>query len=177
MNPQIQNTTALRDIHLPDAVSWWPPAPGWWIILIVFCVAIYLIPKLYKRLTYVPLNKISQQAFDKICSEYNQNNNSQQLIQSLSKLLRQISMTYHGREEVAQLTGDAWVESLNKLTEKKYFSQSLRDALINAPYKKNISLDVNALLQTTQNWLNALPKKANSKNAHRKVSKLQEDTA
>ncbi|MDP7406676.1 MAG: DUF4381 domain-containing protein, partial [SAR324 cluster bacterium] len=26
---------ALRDVHLPPAVSWWPPAPGWWIIFFI----------------------------------------------------------------------------------------------------------------------------------------------
>jgi len=28
-NPMLEQ---LRDIHLPEAVHWWPPAPGWWIV-------------------------------------------------------------------------------------------------------------------------------------------------
>ena len=22
----------LRDIHLPEAITWWPPAVGWWVL-------------------------------------------------------------------------------------------------------------------------------------------------
>ena len=33
MNPQFDpSQLPLRDIHLPDAVAWWPPAFGWWIV-------------------------------------------------------------------------------------------------------------------------------------------------
>ena len=28
----------LRDIQLPDAVSWWPLAMGWWLLLLVMVV-------------------------------------------------------------------------------------------------------------------------------------------
>ncbi len=31
---------ALRDIHLPEAVSWWPLAPGWWVLLALVAAAI-----------------------------------------------------------------------------------------------------------------------------------------
>ena len=31
---------ALRDIHLPEAVSWWPLAPGWWVLAGLVAVAI-----------------------------------------------------------------------------------------------------------------------------------------
>jgi hypothetical protein len=26
----------LRGIHLPDPISWWPLAPGWWVLIIIF---------------------------------------------------------------------------------------------------------------------------------------------
>ncbi|MBV1912177.1 MAG: DUF4381 domain-containing protein, partial [Cycloclasticus sp.] len=31
----------LRDIHLPDAITWWPPAIGWWLLLAVIIVAAF----------------------------------------------------------------------------------------------------------------------------------------
>ena len=37
----------LRDIHLPQAVHWWPPAPGWWLVALV---SLALITWLYRYL-------------------------------------------------------------------------------------------------------------------------------
>jgi len=167
MNPQIQNSMALRDIHLPDAVSWWPPAIGWWILLTVILLTIYFIPKLYRWLTFIPLHKVTNEAFLEIKDEYRQHQDNTQLVQSLSKLLRQISMTYHGREKVAHLTGEKWVGSLNTLTEKDYFSSELKNIIINAPYQKNNNIDTTELLDATQQWINALPKKAGIKKTHK----------
>ena len=39
MDPQ---QIPLRDLHLPEAISWWPLAPGWW-LLIAFAVAACLL--------------------------------------------------------------------------------------------------------------------------------------
>jgi len=33
MNADDPSSIPLRDIHLPDPIGWWPPAPGWSIVL------------------------------------------------------------------------------------------------------------------------------------------------
>ena len=30
-----ENVLPLRDLHLPEAVGWWPLAPGWWGVIAV----------------------------------------------------------------------------------------------------------------------------------------------
>jgi len=42
-----QPTLNLRDIHLPDPISWWPIAPGWWMIIasVILVIAVVFIAK------------------------------------------------------------------------------------------------------------------------------------
>ncbi|MGH8222486.1 MAG: DUF4381 family protein, partial [Woeseiaceae bacterium] len=37
MDPQ---QIPLRDLHLPEAVGWWPPAPGWWLLIALAVAAL-----------------------------------------------------------------------------------------------------------------------------------------
>ena len=30
----------LRDLHLPEAIGWWPLAPGWWILIAIALVGL-----------------------------------------------------------------------------------------------------------------------------------------
>ena len=40
MNEVDPTVLPLRDIHLPAAVSWWPLAPGWWLLLATLGAAV-----------------------------------------------------------------------------------------------------------------------------------------
>jgi len=35
------NELPLKDIHLPDAITWWPLAIGWWLLIVMVIAAIY----------------------------------------------------------------------------------------------------------------------------------------
>ena len=155
-----QNTDSLRDIHLPDAISWWPPAVGWWVLLALTIVAFIFISKLYRRITYTPLNKVVDNTFKNIIAEYKKNNNESDFIIKTSQFLRQTAMSYSGRNNVAQVTGEQWIQTLNNLTEENYFNEKIKKTLINAPYQKDINIDAEQLINTIQNWLDKLPKKS-----------------
>jgi len=32
----------MRELHLPDPVGWWPPAPGWWVVAVLVAIALVL---------------------------------------------------------------------------------------------------------------------------------------
>jgi len=158
MNLPEQNIDGLRDIHLPDAISWWPPAIGWWILLALVIAAFIFTPKLYRRITFSHLKKVANNTFKNIIDKYKKNNNDSIFIIETSQFLRQTAMSYCGREDVAQLTGEKWVQALNKITEQSYFNDEIKQTLINAPYQKNSHIDAEKLINAIQNWLSALPK-------------------
>ena len=45
MNPDLDLLLKLRDIHPPDAPTWWPPAPGWWIAAGLLGLAVWLLAR------------------------------------------------------------------------------------------------------------------------------------
>ncbi len=36
MNPE---NIPIRDLHLPEMIAWWPVAPGWWVLFVLFLFA------------------------------------------------------------------------------------------------------------------------------------------
>ncbi len=158
MNLPNQHPASLRDIHLPDAVSWWPPAIGWWILLALIIVAIIFVPKLYRRITYTPLKKVAENTFKHIVAKYNRSHDNSGFINETSRFLRQTAMSYCGREEIAQLTGEQWVKALNNISGQTHFNDEIKQSLLNAPYQKNVTIDTEQLIQSVQNWLSDLPR-------------------
>ncbi len=153
------NEAQLRDIHLPDPISWWPPAPGWWILLILIIASIYFIPHLIKKLKQIPLNKQAMTELKNIEKNYQTHQDKTRLVQALSILLRRTCMSYTSRQKTASLTGTEWIKQLNTFTENNYFSDEVSKILLNAPYQKNHDFNADLLLTSCHNWVNALPRK------------------
>ena len=163
MNPNQQPTLQLRDIHLPDPVSWWPLAPGWWLaiaIIIVVCIFVAVFVRRYQHKRY---RRLGLQHLTTIeCDEATQQDH-RLLIQRLSKLLRHMSVLHYS-QHCAGLEGQAWLVFLDKpfhkLPESKNqpFSAGVGQCLATGPYQKEINdIDTVALFALCRVWMKKLP--------------------
>jgi hypothetical protein len=171
MNPA--DALPLRDIHLPDAVSWWPPAIGWWILLILCLLLIAGLVMGIKKLLQPKMNKSAKAEVEAILVSYKQHQDNLRLVQQLSSLIRRIGISYLTREEHAGLVGKAWYQQINQLVPEKTFSESVVALLIDAPYRKQPTIDneiVQQLITQTRSWVQGLPanpsNKINTRRAH-----------
>ena len=172
MESTTPTTLELRDIHLPDPISWWPLAPGWWFVLaaIVLIIAGVFLFRYY--LKKQALRKTVAAELESICAQHKKDNNALVLVQSLSILLRRACISFYPRSEVASLTGDAWLkfldDSMSDSNCQNTFHSEHGRLLATAPYlAENSKLDIDAekLIQLCENWLRAQPGKNHASKA------------
>lgn len=145
----------LADIHLPDGVSWWPLAPGWWILLALLLIAIigFFIWRNRKQQNYYRV--IAQHQLAGIYADYQQTQNAGAYLQALSQLLRRTALTAYPHSFNASMKGDDWLNWLDSvcpgLTEK--FAGEPGQHLLRSTYQKNPQVDITGLHQLSSQWI------------------------
>jgi len=149
----------LRDIHLPDAVSWWPPAMGWWVLLLAVILLFVAVFFLIKKLNQVSVRKTAMADFERIKADYIEHQDKTVLSQQLSQLLRQILLSTHSRSEVASVSGEQWLAMLKQSHPKGQFELSWLESLSLSAYQKQADYDADSLLNNIQHWVSTYPKR------------------
>lgn len=131
-----ENALPLRDLHLPEAIGWWPLAPGWWIVIAIVVVALgYAAWRMYKRWRFHAPRRYALRQLARFEAEYLEHRNPVTLGKQLSELLRRGMLAYAPREEVAGLTGDEWLAWLDEGMPLPYFHTEGGKSLLNLPYR------------------------------------------
>ena len=146
----------LQDIHLPDAVGYWPLAPGWWLLfgLLVLLMALSFLgwrfwqARRLRRLALAQLSALTELP-------------AGELARALSRLLRQAAISHFSRQDSAGLSGQAWLEFLDLPFADRPFSEGIGRCLLDAPYRPasqvEPQIDGAALLSLCRRWLKKLP--------------------
>lgn len=152
--PPVQDLP-LRDIHLPETIGWFPPALGWWLLLIFVPIVSYfliaLLQKFFRRTAIKDAQKYLKQL---------QNNDaltSLEKVRELSILLRRVAVSRESEAKVSGFTGRAWLDYLDCSLKDAPFKNGVGRCLVDAPYQKELppDLDLTVLFALVQTWLNA----------------------
>ncbi|MAZ40021.1 MAG: hypothetical protein CMF49_07850 [Legionellales bacterium] len=127
----------LKDIHQPTPVSWWPPAIGWYLLVIVICITAFIIGKLlYKRWRKYIRKKCALAELKQLKIAY-QNTPDVTYIAQAAVLLKRVMMIKYTRTQVASLTGERWLKILDFVDKSNAYTQGIGRELLSLPYQKN----------------------------------------
>jgi uncharacterized membrane protein YccC len=150
VNPELP----LRDIHLPEAIGWWPPAPGWWILLAaIILLGLWLWRRYRAMQKQRAFRRSVERELDTIASAFRQHQDAHRLVQDLSVLLRRAAMSVAPRQQVAGEVGEPWLRHLDELANMQLFDTRTGRQLITAPYQPKADVDTQALLEICRQWL------------------------
>ena len=145
----------LRDIHLPEPVGAWPPAIGWWLVLLALVAAVWLLVWRFRRRRLTPVRRALLELAE-LRADASLSPNEK--LRRLSILLRRVALTLHPRHEIAGLTGTAWLAWLDAALDRPRFSQGPGRRLVEAPYRPVAPAESEDLLALGEEWLLALSK-------------------
>ena len=99
----------LNDIIVPEPITFWPPAEGWLVLLLIGVS--FFIPWLYQTWRRYQANRYRREALREAERINNLEDPKEKLILLLD-LLKRTAITIYPREQVASLSGGAWLDFL-----------------------------------------------------------------
>ena len=157
MNPALDPTQLpLRDIHLPEAIGWWPPAVGWWLLAGVLLVGV-AVWALRHRAGW--RQRVALAELTAALAALRAGGDPALCAQRFSITLKRFAMTLSDRpERVAGLAGEPWLAYLDSRWEREAFSQGAGRGLLSAPWVAAGRLDRERCLELgvlCQAWIKA----------------------
>jgi len=173
MNPNDAAQLALRDIHLPGLVAWWPPAPGWWLVSALVLAGLVAFGIYYRSGRH---RRAALRAVALVRAALEQGEEPVECLQRVSTTLRRFAMTTADQQsvaslravdgvaerpdsgEVAGLIGQRWLRYLDSRWQRDEFSAGAGRLLLAAPYARPDTIDRQHALELVAlcaDWLKA----------------------
>ena len=131
----------LEEITLPKPISYFPQTIGWKILLVGIIIAAIIFG--YKRYRHWQANRYRTNALKrlaKIEQEIQASETKTKSLLDLPILVKQTALQAFPRDEIAQLSGDRWLEFLDHSGNTQDFSQGEGQLLPQLAYQSSSAL-------------------------------------
>jgi hypothetical protein len=142
----------LRDIHLPPDIDVWPPAPGWWILAaLVILGVLFACRYAYRTWQKGAYRREARSQLQNLFASHQ--HDQQAFLLGYNSLLKRVALTTFPREDVANLTGEAWVAFLDATGQTHEFTMGPGQVLIDGQYAPVTTADIERLHDLGQTWI------------------------
>lgn len=149
----------LKPYHLPDPVSWWPPAYGWWVLSCLVLLALYSCYLLFRYWRRLAWKRAAVAELKVITSEYERQGDVHLLSRQLSVLLRRVCLSRCPSLSIGHLHGEAWLAHLDKTAqgrkkkEVQLFQSEDGRVMLQCACDKRSQADGRTILALCRQWL------------------------
>ena len=137
----------LRDIHLPQAPLWWPPAPGWWVLAaLALCLLAWGMIRLWRRWRRFRPARTARQLQRRLTLELlDESITPTAWLHRTNEVLKRLAVHGLGHREMIPAWGDDWLRYLDGRYGAPAFSKGAGRCLGQARFRRNAEVDVQAL--------------------------------
>lgn len=133
----------LRDIHVPAEPSWWPPAPGWW-LLAGLCLALLVWLVRYwrdRQLRRAPLNQAAALYHQLHTSYVDGELDAAGYIHGTNELLKRLLIHTQTVPTASSANDRAWLQLLDDIAGSTDFTEGPGQVLGNMRFASNLAID------------------------------------
>lgn len=151
MNPA-DPLSGLNPLREPTAVGWWPPAPGWWLLLALVVTALTLLCLwLLRRHQRNAYRRQGMRALQDIRVQWQESSDAGQCLSQTNALLKAVALQAYPQRDVAAASGEHWQQFLNaQIGAPRHFT--LR--ALESQYQANVEdIDLEQHLDLAAHWI------------------------
>ncbi len=144
----------LRGWHLPEPVSWWPPAVGWWVLgLLGILLTAILIRWLLVRYRARAAARAAQRELRDLQAAFETDRDAGAFGRGISRLLRRFALARFPRRQIAGLAGADWLAFLDTHGGDGRFRDGPGRILVEAPYRPVDAIPAEELVALVREWI------------------------
>lgn len=152
--PVADPLAGLRDYHLPDAPSWWLPAPGWWLLAVLLLVLLAGLAWWWRRRRQrLAVAHSARHELSQLRARLAHDGDTGAFVRDLSKLLRRFAIARFPAQRVAALSGEDWLRFLDAHGGNGRFVEGAGRQLLDAPYRQHAEVAAAELAALVEDWV------------------------
>lgn len=151
MNPQ-DPLANLQPLRAPELIGWWPPAPGWWVLMLVLILTLaaltYWLVKRYRKNAY---RRHAVKQLQSLAMTFKGDDNVCDHLSQVNALLKSVALVAYSPHEIASQHGESWRKFLNQSAAPgEPFQPSFAEAL----YQKTPpEIDITQIHRAADHWI------------------------